>query len=513
MAATTSTSVVQSRALLRVSILLLSFVSVVSVRLPPHATIDIASTDRIQVHPLPAAQNPAGVVPQQIHLALTGDATQMAVTWVTKTATPAPAVSFEVASATDQQRQQVQSAATVVAAKTHTYTGGGWEGFIHTAVMTGLAPGRKQYTYKVGDTSTGTWTDSIVFKTAVPGSTNTDDTISHTSSTSNENKHEQEQEKEKDGGATVTFATWGDMGTNRGAPGNDHFVTSLADGNIPELDDLDFVLLQGDIAYDKGKQDVWDTFYQEVQPFASRLPLMTCPGNEDHALNFTGYLNRVFMPGQAPDAPHAPWWYSFNYGLVHVVSMATEQSHDGGVGYWNGTAQWKWLEADLKGVDRKAQPWVVVIGHRPLYCSSNDYYDCEMWGPKARKALEPLFCHYGVDLYLSGHVHSYERTFPVCGAQSKSHSYSNPTAPVHVMNGAGGAGLTSKWSTQPAWSAKRIIHYGVGYVQANATALDFRFLLTGQNGTVAVGDPVVIGDHFTIVKNHQAGHSNRIMEL
>mmetsp|Transcript_48614 Transcript_48614/g.114123 ORF Transcript_48614/g.114123 Transcript_48614/m.114123 type:complete len:229 (+) Transcript_48614:554-1240(+) len=228
---------------------------------------------------------------------------------------------------------------------------------------------------------------------------------------------------------------------------------------------------------------------------------MTAPGNEDHAYNFSSYRNRVVMPTQEKSSDLAPWWYSFDYSVVHVVSMCTESSHDGGTGYWPGTVQYDWLEADLAkaNANRGERPWIVVMGHRPLYCSSNDYYDCNMWGPKAREALEPLFQKYGVDLYLSGHVHSYERTFPVVNGTRTSQTYDKPKAPVHVMVGSGGAGLTSKWSDQPEWSAKRIIDYGVGYVHANATSLVFQFMQTGQNGTVVNGEPQAT-DEFTITK-------------
>jgi hypothetical protein len=32
-----------------------------------------------------------------------------------------------------------------------------------------------------------------------------------------------------------------------------------------------------------------------------------------------------------------------------------------------GSAQWQWLQADLAGADRQTQPWLLVMGHRPMY--------------------------------------------------------------------------------------------------------------------------------------------------
>jgi hypothetical protein len=38
---------------------------------------------------------------------------------------------------------------------------------------------------------------------------------------------------------------------------------------------------------------------------------------------------------------------------------------------------WNWLDADLKAAqaNRSAAPWIVVNGHRPLYCSCDG--DCD----------------------------------------------------------------------------------------------------------------------------------------
>ena len=34
--------------------------------------------------------------------------------------------------------------------------------------------------------------------------------------------------------------------------------------------------------------------------------------------------------------------------------------------------QYAWLERDLAGVDRARTPWVVLYGHRPMYCTNDD---------------------------------------------------------------------------------------------------------------------------------------------
>jgi len=41
--------------------------------------------------------------------------------------------------------------------------------------------------------------------------------------------------------------------------------------------------------------------------------------------------------------------------------------------YREGSRQYKWLENDLKNVDREKTPWVVLGGHRPMYSSQREF--------------------------------------------------------------------------------------------------------------------------------------------
>ena len=59
--------------------------------------------------------------------------------------------------------------------------------------------------------------------------------------------------------------------------------------------------------------------------------------------------------------------YSYDYGLVHFIMMSTEHNFE------PGSRQYKWLENDLKNVDRKKTPWLVFGGHRPMYDSQFQY--------------------------------------------------------------------------------------------------------------------------------------------
>jgi len=157
--------------------------------------------------------------------------------------------------------------------------------------------------------------------------------------------------------------------------------------------------------------------------------------------------------------------------------------------------QLNFISADLAAVNRTRTPWVVAFAHRPVYCSTNDHNDCDIGGPKFGQQLEPLFSQFKVDLALFGHLHNYERTWPVYQGQVSARSYANPSATVHAVVGMAGdiEGLTDDFSpTVPSWSAVRDSRLGYARLHfVSATRMSLYYTLA-SNGSVA--------DEFTITK-------------
>lgn len=81
------------------------------------------------------------------------------------------------------------------------------------------------------------------------------------------------------------------------------------------------------------------------------------------------------MPAPAAETAALPninnLFYSFDYGGVHFIAYSSE--HDLNL-------QTAFIEADLAqaAARRSLVPWVVVFAHRPIYCSTNDYFDCKV---------------------------------------------------------------------------------------------------------------------------------------
>ena len=141
-------------------------------------------------------------------------------------------------------------------------------------------------------------------------------------------------------------------------------LTSL----IAEIDThtYDAVIHNGDLAYDLDDDygQRGDTFLRSIEPVASRVPYMLAQGNHESGLVLPHYTNRFQMPGNSSNL-----WYSFNSGKAHFIAYNTELVFDNLTE--TQALQMEFLQKDLESVDRTEFPWLVVYGHRPLYCSAN----------------------------------------------------------------------------------------------------------------------------------------------
>lgn len=177
------------------------------------------------------------------------------------------------------------------------------------------------------------------------------------------------------------------------------------------------------------------------------------------------------MPVSSEDEP----WYSFDFGPIHFLEYSTE--HDFSI----GSAQYRFINEDLKSVNRSKTPWIIVGGHRPIYIDSifARWPDGDLEVAFALKqALEPLFYKYKVDLTWHGHHHSYQRTCPVYREQCMGYREDGTArAPVHMVIGHAGAGLCYNIQPRrPPYFEKVIIEHGYSRIFANGTRLHMEVL-------------------------------------
>lgn len=174
------------------------------------------------------------------------------------------------------------------------------------------------------------------------------------------------------------------------------------------------------------------------------------------------------MPGNTENL-----YYSFNMGPVHFIAFSTELYYFLNYGIKALGNQYDWLVDNLREANRpenrKKRPWIVTIGHRPMYCSNADEKACKFLNTIIRKGLpithlyglEDLFKDNGVDVTIWAHKHSYERLWPIYDFKVKNGSlekpYHNAKAPVHIITGSAGCKEHHANFTKdpPEWSAFR----------------------------------------------------------
>ncbi|CEG49357.1 calcineurin-like phosphoesterase [Plasmopara halstedii] len=376
----------------------------------------------------------------------------------------------------------------------------------HHATISGLKP-RTKYFYKVGSKGDEKYTSDInTFITARPATDKN----------------------------TFNVLVYGDLGEGKFS------VDSIAAFNKMTSDDIDLVYHLGDIGYADNdylnKKQSFGFFYEEVynswmnamMPIMSRVPYMVLVGNHEaechspsclashrksRALgNYTAYNVRFRMPHQESNGV-LNMWHSFDHGPIHFTSISTETDYPNAPSNvfspWTNNGnfgdQLSWLEADLKKAhaNRADVPWIFVGMHRPLY----SIYDAINGIPVGRTlsiqaAFEDLFIKYKVDVVLSGHVHYYERQFPVAknkpvldGVSSDGKVYDNPKAPVYILTGGPGQseGLTLPPAGNATWrAAYEYLKYGYSMLQANRTTLTWIYVASTNQ---------TIQDNFVMIKD------------
>ena len=109
-------------------------------------------------------------------------------------------------------------------------------------------------------------------------------------------------------------------------------------------------------------------------------------------------------------------------------------------------------------VDRNNTPWVIIVMHCPWYSSNTNHY-ADPQTVQMRESMEELFYKYNVNLVFNGHVHDYERTYPVF--QNVTDNYG--TVYITIGNSGNLEGLDNHYYQQPKWSAFRNgTEYGYG---------------------------------------------------
>lgn len=291
-------------------------------------------------------------------------------------------------------------------------------GVLHRVLVRGLSPGTS-YTYRVGSAAKGVWGSRGAF--TMPGAGNAYPVSFAVLSDGGQTANSSETYRnllQSDPHAVVWI---GDLSEADARWSNGTADPRLSNATVADgaEDGLDPLTRYGSY------QPRWDMWGRLVEPVTAAVPFVFAPGDHEIERQSDGTVFAAFAHRAPPPAAATgdPRYFSVDIGPVHWVFPSPYAPYD------EGSDQLRWLVEDLDAVDRDDTPWVVVAQHAPVYSSYKAHYqEAECF----RQALEPVFYDYGVDVVFAGHVHGYERSFPVFNYTL------DPLGPVHVTLGTGG---------------------------------------------------------------------------
>ncbi len=284
-----------------------------------------------------------------------------------------------------------------------------------------------------------------------------------------------------EGRAAFRFTSFGDLATP-----NPAWATSgrapYAVGAVETFQPL-FHLLNGDLACAElspgADPAAWAQVLRDcgnsVQGSAASRPWLPVPGSHAPeagagAAGLASFLTRYALPPNGVDGLEGRW-YAFRVGAVLFVCLSGDDVTPGR-GY-SGGAQTAWLESTLAAARADSSvDWIIVQFHQAA-CSSAP--DGNGSGLGARRQWLPLFDAYEVDLVLSGHHDTYERSFPVRGVRPLAGGPTRTSWPRPVTTADSGVFDTSQGTVHLALGggvlpAPRVAGDGAGPDGAARTA-------------------------------------------
>jgi predicted phosphodiesterase len=271
----------------------------------------------------------------------------------------------------------------------------------------------------------------------------------------------------KESNQSFRFVTMGDIGA--GTP-DAKLIAQRAFLSNPDL-----VVVPGDIVYEHGliseyDQNFWpvynaDSTNNNGAPLMRSIPFAAAPGNHDaEERNFNTYPDALAyflfwdqpLNGPRPKEETAVYPgliisdssrykflsaagdqfpvmtnFSFNYGNAHFLFLDADTYVD-----WTNEDLQNWVRKDLE--DASSFAWRFVVYHHPGFSSSREHFEQQQM-----RLLAPLFEKGKVDVVFNGHVHNYQRSFPMSFSPDKKGTLlvggrDNKTFRGRVVNG--------KWS-------------------------------------------------------------------
>jgi predicted RNA-binding Zn ribbon-like protein len=277
----------------------------------------------------------------------------------------------------------------------------------------------------------------------------------------------------------------------------------------------DLWLMLGDNAYDNGTDTEYQAAVFDMYPAMLRKSVLwPTIGNHDTASSTNPpaslpYFQMFTLPVAAEAggvASGTEKYYSFDFGNIHFVCLDSMSSSR-----QPGSAMLTWLQNDLAA---NSKDWLIAFFHHPPYTKGSHNSDTETELIEIRQNVLPILENYGVDLVLTGHSHSYERSFLIDGHYGLSTTFTNSMK----INGGSGRPAETGAYTKPllgpashmgavyavAGSSGKIsggtLNHPAMFISLNALGSMVLDVNGGQLDAKFLTDTGTVADSFTMIK-------------
>jgi 3',5'-cyclic AMP phosphodiesterase CpdA len=211
-----------------------------------------------------------------------------------------------------------------------------------------------------------------------------------------------------------------------------HFVVHAGDMVSPGTDILKWII----------------EYFAPSRTLQERVPVFSVLGN--HERNAQHYYDLMAYPDPG-------YYYTFEYTNVQFFMIDTNKD------VTKDSEQYRWLDEQLT---RSRSEWNIVVHHHPPFSSDEDDYG-NAWtglstlGHTWLQDMVALYERHNVPLVITGHIHTYERTWPI-----RNGSIDTQRGVTYVVAGGGGGPLenaapTRSWFTRKAYRGH---HYAMAHV-------------------------------------------------
>ena len=248
-------------------------------------------------------------------------------------------------------------------------------------------------------------------------------------------------------GSTGPVRIWtiGDFGVNSNAQNLVRDAYRNYTGSTP----TNVWLWVGDNAYSDGTDAEYSTNVFAKYPYQMKnMVIWPATGNHDlHTANAAAQSGPYFDMFTLPKVGEAGGlssgteaYYSFNYANVHFICLESTDASFRATGGNMAT----WLTNDLNA---NTQRWTVVYFHHPPYSKGSHDSDTGTELIQMRTNIVPILENKKVDLVLSGHSHSYERSMMLKGHFGVESTFNSATMAVNAGSGIYPASYTKSSPT------------------------------------------------------------------